>query len=339
MKSNSLANIFPMMNEKEFKELKEDIKNYGLIYSIVTIKNEILDGRNRYKACKELKIEPKFKEYKGKDALQFIISTNLKRRHLNESQRAIVGENITRQLAVSFKDASKMMNVGLRSIERASEIKRKKPEEIMHIESGKKRLGAVIREIQEDEADVKRRKDKAKADKIKSPEELFKKIKFTTIVIDPPWDWNDEGDINQMGRAKPKYATISFDELKKLPIPKITEKNSHIYLCVTNRSLPKGFELLKEWGYRYITCITWCKPSFGMGNYFRGSTEQILFGVKGSLPLKKKNVGTWFQAKRGKGGHSSKPDELYTLVETCSPGLYLDYFGRKKRKGWYVYGN
>ncbi len=171
-----------------------------------------------------------------------------------------------------------------------------------------------------------------------SPEEMFKKIKFTTIVIDPPWDWGDEGDVNQMGRAKPDYATMSLEELKKLPINDITKKDAHIYLWITNRSLPKGFELLKAWGFRYIVCLTWCKPSFGMGNYFRGSTEQILFGVKGSLPLKNKNTGTWFLAKRGVGGHSSKPEEFYKLVEKCSPGLYLDYFSRKERKGWYFYG-
>ena len=141
-----------------------------------------------------------------------------------------------------------------------------------------------------------------------------------------------------MGRAKPDYSTISFEDLKKLPIDNLTKKDAHIYLWITNRSLPKGFELLESWGFRYIVCLTWCKPSFGMGNYFRGSTEQILFGVKGSLPLKRKDVGTWFMAPRGKGGHSSKPEEFYKLVESCSPGLYLDYFGRDKRDGWYIHG-
>ena len=158
-------------------------------------------------------------------------------------------------------------------------------------------------------------------------------------MIDPPWDWGDEGDINQLGRAKPDYATMSFEELKKLPIDKLTKKDSHIYLWITNRSLPKGFELLKEWGFRYITCLTWCKPSIGMGNYYRGSTEQILFGVKGSLGLKRKDVGTWFVANRPSRQHSAKPDEFYKLVESCSPGLYLDYFGRKERRGWQIWGS
>ena len=74
-----------------------------------------------------------------------------------------------------------------------------------------------------------------------------------------------------------------------------------------------------------------------MGNYFRGSTEQILFGVRGSLLLKRKNVGTWFEAKRGKK-HSAKPDEFYKLIESCSPGPRIDMFARQERKNWSTWG-
>ena len=160
---------------------------------------------------------------------------------------------------------------------------------------------------------------------------------FQTIVIDPAWDWGDEGDINQFGRAKPDYHTMSIDEVEALPIGKIADENCHIYLWITNRSLPKGFRLLEAWGFRYITCLTWVKPSIGMGNYFRGSTEQVLFGVKGSQPLKRHDVGTSFEASRG-DKHSAKPDKFYELVESCSYAPYIDIFGRKYRKGWTVWG-
>jgi N6-adenosine-specific RNA methylase IME4 len=75
-----------------------------------------------------------------------------------------------------------------------------------------------------------------------------------------------------------------------------------------------------------------------MGQYFRGQTEQVLFGVKGSQPLKRKDVGTWFAAPRGPGGHSSKPPEFLALVESCSPGPYLEMFARSKRDGWTSWG-
>ena len=80
---------------------------------------------------------------------------------------------------------------------------------------------------------------------------------FQTIVIDPPWDHGDEGDVNQFGRTKPVYATMPIDEIAKLPIDKIADDNCHLYLWVTNRSLPKAFSLIEKWGFRYITCLTW----------------------------------------------------------------------------------
>lgn len=180
-----------------------------------------------------------------------------------------------------------------------------------------------------------RQENAEKIEKLSTP--LEAQGLFQTIVIDPPWDWGDEGDINQFGRARPDYHTMPIEEIEKLPIDKIADNNCHLYLWVTNRSLPKAFRLIEAWGFRYITCITWVKPYFGMGNYFRGSTEQVLFAVKGSQPLKRKDVGTHFEAPRG-DGHSAKPEEFYTLVESCSYGPYIDVFGRKERNGWSVWG-
>lgn len=161
---------------------------------------------------------------------------------------------------------------------------------------------------------------------------------FSTIVVDPPWDWGDEGDHNQFGRARPVYATMPIDELRTLPISRLADDDAHLYLWITNRSLPKGFTLLDAWGFRYITCLTWVKPHFGMGNYYRGQTEHVLFGVRGSLPLLRRNAGTVFSAARGPDGHSSKPDAFYDLVESCSPGPYLDIFGRRPRNKWLIWG-
>lgn len=161
--------------------------------------------------------------------------------------------------------------------------------------------------------------------------------KYKTILIDPPWDWGDEGDFNQFGRARPTFGTIPFNELIDLPMSELSEPNSHIYVWITNRSLPKGFKLLECWGFRYITLLTWCKPSFGLGNYFRGQTEHVMFGVKGSCPLLRHDVGTWFTANR-ENGHSSKPTKMFEIIETCSPGPYLQMFGRKNRDGWTSWG-
>ena len=155
---------------------------------------------------------------------------------------------------------------------------------------------------------------------------------WPTIVIDPPWRYDN---VATRGAAEDHYPTMSLGELVDLDLP--AADNAHLYLWVTNGFLPDGFDLLDAWGYRYKTVLTWCKPSIGMGNYFRNNTEHVLFGVRGSLPTQRKDVGTWFAADRGP--HSSKPESFYDLVESCSPGPYLEMFARRRRFGWDTWGN
>jgi N6-adenosine-specific RNA methylase IME4 len=194
----------------------------------------------------------------------------------------------------------------------------------------------VLRLAKEKERERKRQRNRELVNETPNIEEAANKT-YTTLVVDPPWDFADEGDVDQFGRGTPTYATMSFDKILELPVASLAEPNAHLYLWITNRSLPKGFSLFERWGFRYVTCLTWCKPSIGMGNYFRGSTEQILFGVRGSLSLLRSDVGTWFTADRS-GGHSSKPEEFFQIVELCSPGPWLELFARKPRKGWVSWG-
>ena len=88
------ANIFPMLIESELKELAEDIRFNGLLNKITLYENKILDGRNRYEACKIANIKPEFIILKDIDPLQYVISNNLKRRHLNASQRALIAADL-----------------------------------------------------------------------------------------------------------------------------------------------------------------------------------------------------------------------------------------------------
>ena len=182
---------------------------------------------------------------------------------------------------------------------------------------------------------------RANEEKVEKAPDLKEAIRqgsmFSTIVIDPPWDKGDEGDANQFGRTQPTYATMPFEAIRDLEVPHLATDDAHIYLWITNRSLPKGFDLLEAWGFRYITMLTWCKPSIGVGNYYRNNTEQVLFGVRGSLGLLRHDVGTWFEAPRG-SRHSEKPDAFYDLIETCSPGPRIDMFARKQRPGWFTWG-
>lgn len=218
-----------------------------------------------------------------------------------------------------------------------AEVKEKSPDTFTAIKQGEKTLTEAKRIAREEKREARREENREKVAKVEAPDRLVGAARFATIAIDPPWDWGDEGDIDQMGRAKPQYETMSLEKLLDLPVEKLADVDCHLYLWITNRSLPKGFQLIDRWGFRYVTCITWVKPHFGMGNYFRGQTEQILFAVRGSQPLRRKDQGTVIYAPRGKE-HSSKPEEFYAMVNSCSPGPYLEMFGRYKRRNWTVWG-
>lgn len=222
------------------------------------------------------------------------------------------------------------------TVEKFERVANVAPDLAEKIQTGETTLTKAEREVKERAREAKREQNRAAIVAASKTEQALGV--YSSIVIDPPWDWGDEGDQDQLGRSRPTYGTMSIDALLDLPVGQYAAQDAHLYLWITNRSLPKGFALLERWSFRYVTCITWAKPSFGMGNYFRGQTEHVLFAVRGSLPLKRKDVGTLFSAPRGPRGHSSKPSEFYGLVESCSPGPYLEMFARGGRADWTSWG-
>ena len=264
-------------------------------------------------------------------------NTNASKSTLSQNDKVDLPEINTRV------EIAKAAGVSTGQVGMAEQIIKKAPELWEKAKQGDVSISTAYQQIRRIEKEAKREarreENRAKVSEAQAPEDIIKaEAKFATIVIDPPWDWGDEGDQDQMGRARPDYATMSKEQLMALPVGTLADEDCHLYMWITNRSLPKGFDLIQAWGFRYITAITWAKPSFGMGNYFRGQTEQILFAVKGSQPLKRKDVGTLFTAPRGPNGHSSKPVEFYDLVESCSPGPFLEMFSRHNREGWTAWG-
>ena len=377
MNSHPAAGIFPLMSGSEFQELCNSIRENGQRESIKRLSDgRIVDGRNRHQACQLIGIEPLFETVgiDDQEVMEFVIDENLHRRHLDATQRAVVGVkilNYERELAAQRKlegqrsggrgrkkttgenspqvngkataQAAKKVGVDEKYVREAARIAKDDPDALAAMASGARTLQQVKRAMVEKRRQEKRDADQARIQEHVEPLGRLEGV-FSTIVIDPPWDYSDEGDAGDIyGRGLPTYQTLSMEQLLALttigdvPIPTLAADDSHLYLWVTNRSKPKAYQLLDEWGFRHVTCLTWCKPSFGMGNYFRGSTEHLLFGVRGSLPLKRKDVGTWFSAKGGE--HSAKPDEAYRLVESCSPGPYLEIFARGKREGWSCWGS
>lgn len=185
---------------------------------------------------------------------------------------------------------------------------------------------------------------------MKSPAEdlLSRKFgKFGTILADPPWRFaNRTGKMAPEHKRLMRYETMSMQDIYELPIAQLALPESHLYLWVPNALILEGLETMKRWGFTYKTNIIWHKirkdggpDGRGVGFYFRNVTEMILFGVRGSIrTLSPGRRQVNFIATR-KREHSRKPDELYNIIEKCSPGPYLELFARHRRKGWEQWGD
>jgi len=172
--------------------------------------------------------------------------------------------------------------------------------------------------------------------------------KFSTLLADPPWQFqNRTGKMAPEHKRLNRYATMGLKDIVELPISNITNETAHLYLWVPNALLPEGLQVLSAWGFEYKTNLVWHKvrkdggpDGRGVGFYFRNTTELVLFGVKGknarTLAPGRSQVNIIRSMKRE---HSRKPDELYEIIEACSPGPYLELFARGSRPGWASWGN
>lgn len=170
---------------------------------------------------------------------------------------------------------------------------------------------------------------------------------FQTILADPPWRFaNRTGKVAPEHKRLDRYGTMELKEIQALPVAEVAAKNAHLYLWVPNALLPEGIEVMRAWGFRYVSNIIWAKrrkdggpDGRGVGFYFRNVTEPILFGVRGSMRTLAPARSTVNMLETRKREHSRKPDEQYDLIESCSPGPYLELFARYARDGWSAWGN
>lgn len=180
-------------------------------------------------------------------------------------------------------------------------------------------------------------------------EDLMEKVggSFSTIYADPPWRFQ-----NRTGKMAPehqrllRYPTMTLEEIFELPVGRLAAASAHLYLWVPNALLSEGLSVMKHWGFTYKTNLVWYKirkdggpDGRGVGFYFRNVTELLLFGIRGhmrTLQPGRTQVNLLSSQKRE---HSRKPDEMYELIEACSPGPYLELFARHSRPGWTQWGN
>lgn len=160
--------------------------------------------------------------------------------------------------------------------------------------------------------------------------------KFAVIYADPPWDIAQAGARGAINH----YDLMTLDRITKMPVKELAADNATLLLWTTNAALPGALEVMEAWGFTYKTNAVWDKYYMGLGNYFRGSHEILLHGVRGKAPFKFRGQRSTLLFPRQ--AHSHKPEEMIPLIERVLDGPYLELFARQRPNShadWSVWGN
>lgn len=364
------ANIFPMMSADEFSALVEDIRANGQRQPIYIHDGKIIDGRNRYRACQQIGIEPDTRAWDGVGSLvSFVVSLNLQRRHLSSSQKAtvamdvlpmleaeaeerlvrlgreaalkqhgrvtqLIGEPIDepreRHASEAVQQAAQMVGTNRQYVSDAKRLRDEAPELLERVRSGELTIPQAKTELKR--AEVKQRLEDIVVREVETPTGLF-----DVIVIDPPWAMEKiERDVrpNQTGFD---YPTMSEQELAALDIP--ADEHCHMWLWTTHKFFPMALRLLEAWGFKYVCTFVWHKPGgfqpIGLPQF---NCEFAIYARKGTPQfIDTKAFNVCFDAPRG--AHSEKPDAFYDVVRRVTGGRRLDMFNRRAIDGFSTWGN
>jgi N6-adenosine-specific RNA methylase IME4 len=181
---------------------------------------------------------------------------------------------------------------------------------------------------------------------------------FDVISADPPWMYQKNpgskgGGDGAPGVAEREYRTMTNEEIAALPVRNVAADDAHLFMWITNPGIYGGrfsdvtpADIAAAWGFEFRTVLTWVKTVAagridrgGMGWYFRGATEHVLYATRGraGIPAELREPNVFLAAK---GAHSVKPQAFYDLVERVTPGANrLEMFARTPRPGWTVWGD
>lgn len=363
IETHPLAQLFPALEGEALHDLMADIKANGLREAIWLHKDgRILDGRNRYTACVNLAIKPSFRTYEKDDDLAFVLSQNLARRHLNESQRAMVaarlatmkrGDNQHTEIsATSQSAAATTLSVSPDSVQFARKVQQEAAPEVAGLVDRGKMAVSMAAKLTESPrgfqekvveyvelgmnprealATVKKEANAA-LPKLEAPEG-----QYDVIVVDPPWPMQKIEREVAPNQVAFDYPVMELEDICGLELP--AADNCHLFCWTTQKFLPVAFNIIHGWGFQYVFCMTWKKNGgfqpFGLPQY---NSEFCLYGRRGTPKfVDTKNFNTCFEANRR--AHSQKPDEFYDAVKRVTEGKRIDMFSREKREGFEQYGN
>lgn len=388
-----LADIFPLIEGEHFDDLVADVREHGIREQITLLDGKILDGRNRYRAGVIARLLPEslgeltvsqlklFRQHVPMGAeppthdelLAFVLSKNLHRRHMNESQRAMVAANIANMpahrpaeksanLQTSQDDAARRLNVSSRTVADAVKVRRgAAPELRAAVEQGHLAVSvaakltellpedqcAIAEKARAGEVNAARNVAKQKArddreEKLGHAQAALPDKHYGVIVADPEWRFEVYSRDTGMDRAADNhYPTSVTDEIAARPVNTIAADDCVLFLWATVPMLEDALRVLHAWGFEYRSQFVWVKDRLGTGYWNRNQHEILLIGVRGKPPAPAPGTRERSVISEPTGEHSAKPEIVLEYIENWYPTLPKIELNRRgpPRPGWDAWGN
>lgn len=355
--------LLPPLSPEDYAALEADIIARGVLVPVEYDEaGNILDGHHRVQICESLGLVdwPRFvrKGLSEDEKRAHARALNLSRRHLTSAQkREIIEAQLketpsisSRAIAARFGVSDKTVTAVRRSLEATAEIPqlektegrdgkmRPKPIRTMFLPDAAnvgeaKKVAKAIRDREmATRRQVKTGIINAIADRGRMTAGELPRAAFPVGYADPPWEqqaWSDE-----TGQDKGlMYPAMPLDEIKALCAGEASPftADAILYLWVTTNRLDDGIDVLRAWGFQFVSAITWDKVHIGMGRWVRDRTEHLLIGKRGNFPGLIPGTQTESLYAEPRTTHSRKPVWFAEQIDRLFPDMRkLELFQRRE---------
>lgn len=374
---HEIASLFPLMDEKSLNELAESIRTEGLYLPIVLYEGKLLDGRNRYLACKKAGVEPRFITYGGDSPWEFVWAENAERRHLTDGQKYLIWKVMNEKKA-KWQAAREVVRREA-NFKRSEATKAQlRTEDGTRLTSGSGTNGTTT----SDPHKIRNAKAKAsntnkgavaKGDYLydRRPDLAHKVITGEMSLSGAIREVRREETIQELEDIEikkskeldglfdvividPPWPMVKIERDQRpnqvlLDYPTMAEDelealkipvadNCHVFLWTTHKFLPTALCLLEAWGLEYVCTFVWHKPGgFQPYGLAQYNCEFVLYARKGS-PVFIDQQAFYTCFHAPRGRHSEKPGVFYETIKRVTAGRRLDMFSRRKIDGFDAWG-
>jgi len=376
LEPHPVADVLPRMTESEFAELRESIRANGLREPITLHRDgRIIDGRHRARACVDLGIEPASKTFDGADReiLAYVLDLNLARRHLDESQRAMIaielanlgegrpGKTASIEAVFSQSQAAKLLNISRTGVQRAAIVRASAiPPIVDAVRQGYMPVSQAARVARLSEAEqqrvaaemhngksllttvlaASRRERVADIERASTacPLSMLGR-RFPVIYADPPWAFQTWSAGGQQKAAEMHYPALPAADIAALPIADIAAPDSVLFMWAVPALFPEALSVVAAWGFAFKTFAVWVKPHMACGHWFRGKHEPLIVATRGDMPPPPQLCESVFDGVTS-GRHSEKPHSVRDWIVSAYPTAgRIELFARSESPGWTTWGH